>query len=71
MNGPDTLSVKEPLAIVKAWMDAKSRRRVKDHVNIPVPVTHSGYDLIEENEPDGDFNSLELAGIIHSDSFWL
>ena len=36
MNGPNTFSVRESLAIAKEWMDAKDRRRVNDRVNMPV-----------------------------------
>ena len=67
MNGPDTLSLNESLAIAKAWKDAKDRRRVNDSVNIAEVVSHSEDDLIEdENAPDGDFDDL-----VNSDSFCL
>ena len=69
MKGPDTFSVKESLAIAKAWKNTKNHRRSNDRVNMPGLVSHSADDLVEdENDPDGGF---ELAGMIASDSFWL
>ena len=53
MNWPDTLLVREWLAI------AKDSRRVNDRINMPGLVSQSANDLVEdENDPDGEFDSL-------------
>ena len=70
MNGQDTLSLKDLLAIAVAWKDAKDRRRVNDRINIPGLVSHSADDLIvDENYPE--FDVFELPDMMDCDSFWL